>query len=271
MQGDDPVLRAVEQMVEEDPDFRSPPGEGRKLLDEIFRLVHLGIRVVPHHLAVAARDAGFSAPDVLGLAWQRKDGKINETEYRAALRKELSSVGRREREDLKKREELQRREQPEEARCGEQLPVATDDEMRQFHLWREAEEDRKRVCPALPKAELRGVLAALCKRDWTRKGQWVRVESLRRWLAMSPEAIRKVAGSGRWKSDIARGSPESRRLGGQLPRELSSPGQGRWGGRPGCLLGPRAVARVLRAYAGNGGELGPQIKQTAATLDRIGR
>lgn len=342
-QGDDPVLRAVEQMVEA-PYSLWPRADGGKLLHEVAGLVHSGVRVPPYHLAVAAKNAGFSAPDVLRLVWQWKDGEINEADFRENLGKLLSSFLQR--VDRKEREDLQRR-----GLDGEQLSVATDDELLQFHVWREAEADRKRVCPALPKAELRSVLAALCKRDWTRTDQWVRVESLRRWLAMSPEAIRQAAGSGRWATDIAVESPESRRLGGpmvvlievmrvvqegdrQLPRELaeagaaagfdaaavlrlswqrkddeimeasykkslgrllvmekdtkdrairlccwairthlklSSPQQGRRGGKPSYLLGPCAVARVLRAYAAAGGESGPEATTTAATLDRIGQ
>ena len=250
MQGDDPVLRAVEQMVVA-PDFPWPRADGGELWYEIVRLVHSGIRVPPHRLAVAAINAGFSAPDVLGLAWQWKDGKINEADFRENLGRLLSSFLRR--VDQKGREDLQRR-----GLDGEQLSVATDDELLQFHLWLEAEEDRKRVCPALPEDELRSVLAALCTRDWTRTDQWVRVESLRRWLALSPEAIRQAAGSGRWnKTDIVLESPESRRFGA------------RRGGKPAFVLGPRAVAKVLRAYAANGGELGPEAKKAAVELERL--
>lgn len=344
VQGDNPVLRAVEKMVEADRGFDSPPGDGRKLLNEIRDLVRSGERIAPYRLAVAAEKFRFNANKVLGLAWQRKDGEITKAEFLAELGRALSSF--RQIVDQKERDDLKRR-----GLDGELLSVATDDELLQFHVWREAEADRKRVCPALPKAELRSVLAALCKRDWTRTDQWVRVESLRRWLAMSPEAIRQAAGSGRWATDIAVKSPESRRLGGpmvalievmrvvqdggrQLPRELaeagaaagfdaaalmrlswrrkdkeiaaggfkeslgllldidedtkqrairfccwairthlklSSPQQGRRGGKPSYLLGPRAVARVLRAYAAAGGESGPEATTTAATLDRIGQ
>lgn len=338
------MLRTVEQMVEADRGFDSPPGDGRKLLNEIRDLVRSGERIAPYRLAVAAEKFRFNANKVLGLAWQRKDGEITKAEFLAELGRALTSfrqiVEQKEWDDLKRR-----------GLDGELLSVATDDELLQFYVWREAEADRKRVCPALPKAELRSVLAALCNRDWTRTDQWVRFESLRRWLAISPEAIRQAAGSGRWATDIALESPEPRRLGGpmvalievmrivqdggrHLPRELaeagaaagfdaaalmrlswrrkdgeitegsyskslgrlldmdedtkkramrfccwairthlklSSPRQGRRGGKPSYLLGPRAVARVLRAYAAAGGELGPEATTTAAVLDRTGR
>lgn len=241
-------MRAVEQMVEADRGFDSPPVDGRKLLNEIFDLVRSGERIAPYLLAVAAEKFRFNANKVLGLAWQRKDGEINETDFQVELGRALSSfrqiVEQKERDDLKRH-----------GLDSEPPSVATEDELLQFHVCREAEADRKRVCPALPKAELRSVLAALCKRDWTRTDQWVRVESLRRWLAMSPEAIRQAAGSGRWeKTDIALESPESRRFGA------------RRGGKPAFVLGPRAVAKVLRAYAAEGGELGPEAEDTAARL-----
>lgn len=352
-QSDDPVLRAVEKMVEAPdfpwarvgdgmlrheifyPDFPWPSHNEGNLLREIFGVVRSGVRGLPFRLAKEGEKARISAPHVLGLAWDFIDGKITKAEFWAELGR-VSSFIRAIVADI----ELEQSER-----------LGLDDELLQFHVWREAEADRKRVCPALPKAELRSVLAALCKRDWTRTDQWVRVESLRRWLAISPEAIRQAAGSGRWATDIALESPESRRLGGpvvvlievmrivqdggrHLPRELaeagaaagfdaaalmrlswrrkdkeitagsfkkslgllldmdedtkkrairfccwairthlklSSPRQGCRGGKPSYLLGPRAVARVLRAYAAAGGELGPEATTTAAVLDRIGR
>ena len=336
MQGDDPVLRAVEQLVEAPdfpwarvvdgmlrheifyPDFPWPSDNEGNLLREIFGVVRSGVRGLPYRLAIEGEKARISAPNVLRLAWDFIDGKITKAEFWAELGM-VSSLFR---------------------------AIVADIELEQFHVWREAEEDRKRVCPALPRAELRSVLAALCKRDWTRTDQWVRVESLRRWLAMSPEAIRDAAGSGRWRTDIALESPELRRLGGpmvalievmrvaqegdrQLPRELveagaaagfdaaallrlswrrkvvqiteasfkkslgllmvmdkdtkdramrfccwatrthvrlSSPRQGRREGKPRYLLGPRAVARVLRAYAAAGGELQTDARTAAIGL-----
>ena len=347
------MLRAVEKMVEAPdfpwarvvdgmlrheifyPDFPWPSDNEGNLLREIFGVVRSGVRGLPYRLAIEGEKARISAPDVLRLAWDFIDGKITKAEFWAELGR-VSSLFRAIAADI----ELEQSER-----------LGLDDELLQFHVWREAEADRKRVCPALPKAELRSVLAALCTRDWTRTDQWVRVESLRRWLAMSPEAIRDAAGSGRRATDVALESPESRRLGGplvavievmrivqdggrQLPRELaeagaaagfnaaallrlswrrkgkeiaagsfkeslgllldmdedtkdrairfccwairthfkvSSPRRGRRGGKPNYLLGPRAVARVLRAYAAIGGELGPEARKTAATLDRIGK
>lgn len=243
-QADDPVLRAVEQMVEA-PDFPWPGG----ILDKIRGLVQSGIRVVPHPIALEAEQCRFGANEILGLAWQWKDGEINDVELGAKLGKALSSF--REFQEKQVRQQMKRRG------FGERLTLVTDDELVRFHVWREAEEDRKRVCPALPKDELRSVLAALCTRDWTRKQQWLRLESLRRWLAMSPEAIRHAAGSGRWKTDIAPECPESRKHGR--------------GGRPSHLLGPRAAARVLRAYAAAGGELGKEAREAASVLERISR
>ena len=259
MQGDDPVLRAVEQLVEAPdfpwarivdgmlrheifyPDFPWPSDNEGNLLREIFGVVRSGVRGLPYRLAIEGEKARISAPDVLRLAWDFIDGKITKAEFWAELGRSSSSfrtiAAREEQEELKRR--------------------SLDAELLRFHVEREAEKDRKRVCPALPKAELRSVLAELCKRDWTRKDQWLRLESLRRWLAMSPEAIRHAAGSGRWKTDIAPECPESRKHGR--------------GGRPSHLLGPRAAARVLRGYAAAGGELGEKAREAAAALDRIVR
>lgn len=353
VQGDDPVLRAVEKMVEAPdfpwaragdgmlrheifyPDFPWPSDNEGNLLREVFGLVRSGVRGLPYGLAIEGEKARISAPDVLCLAWDFIDGKLTKADFWAELGRVSSSF----------RAIVTEKEWEESERRG------LDDDLLQFHVWREAEEDRKRVCPALPKAELRSVLAALCNRDWTRMDQWVRVESLRRWLAMSPEAIRQAAGSGRWRTDIKMESPESRRVGSrmgavieimqavqecgrELSRDLieegaaagvdapallrlswrrkdneiteasygeslgrvlvmdkdtqdrairfcrwavrthlklSSPRRGRRGGKPSYLLGPRAVARVLRAYAVAGGELIPEANRAAATLDRIGR
>lgn len=316
MQGDDPVLRAVEQMVEAPDfpwarvgdgrlrheifyaDFPWPSDEQGKVLREIFGLVRARRRGVPYPLAIEGERARISAPDVLRLAWQFMDRKITKAEFWAELGTLSPSFRAIQHEEPPRRlpadsvkwkfkdgelNEL-KAEIASLAATGDERAVhlgrefkdvdddridemkaypvvpefeADDDELLRFHVEREAEEDRKRVCLALPKAELRSVLAELCKRDWTRKDQWLRLESLRRWLAMSPEAIRHAAGSGRWKTDIAPECPESRKHGR--------------GGRPSHLLGPRAAARVLRGYAAAGGELGEEAREAAAVLDRIVR
>jgi len=234
-----------------------PRGPGRVLLDEIFGLAKSGERILPYQLAVAARSECFNGPKVLSFLWQMKDGEITIEGCVELVRKELSSF--RQRVDRIEAEEVASRRNGNEdeiAVADLGLDYPADEELNQFHLRREAEQDRKRVCPPLPNDELRRVMVALRERDWTQRDRWLRVESLRRWFAMSPEAIRQAARTGRWSTDIAIEPPYSRR--------------GR-GGRPNDLLGPRAVARVLRAYAASGVGLREEAETTAAVLAGIGR
>ena len=97
---------------------------------------------MPHPLAIEGEKARINAPDVLRLAWDFMDGEITKAELGRASSSFQAIAAREEQEELKRR--------------------GLDDELLRFHVEREAEEHRKRVCPALPKAELRPVLAELC-------------------------------------------------------------------------------------------------------------
>jgi hypothetical protein len=247
------MQEAVEKMLHNAGWSRGP---GRVLLDEIFGLVEKGKRL-PQSLRLAreAQQVGINAVEVLNLLWDWKDGKITKQDCEDSLRWALSSfreyVDGIEAEDVASRRKANKDEIA-VADLGWAYPA--DEELNQFHLRREAEQDRKRVCPPLRSDELRRLLAELRKQGWTERDRWVRVELLRRWLGLSPEAIRQAARSGRWAKDIAPEPPELRR--------------GR-GGRPNDLLGPRATAKVLRAYASAGGELGSEASKTAAELERV--
>jgi len=195
-----------------------PRGPGRVLLDEIFGLVDRGERYPSmDRLAREAKQFGFDTDEVhkvFNLLWAGKNREITTQEFEESLCAALSSF-RAYVDGIEAEDVASRRDGNEDEIAVADLGWAdcTNEELNQFHLRREAEQDRKRVCPPLPSDELRRVLGELRKQDWTERDRWVRVESLRRWLGLSPEAIRQAARSGRWAKDIAPESPDARRLG----------------------------------------------------------
>jgi hypothetical protein len=127
-------------------------------------------------------------PPADSVKWKFKDGELNELKAEIAS---LAATGDERAVHLGREFKDVDDDRIDEMKAYPVVPEfeADDDELLRFHVEREAEEDRKRVCPALPSDELRRVLAELRKRDWTERDRWVRVESLRRWLGLSPAGL----------------------------------------------------------------------------------